>query len=147
MHIRSEVLLLVLVQSSHALFFLMIRLPPRSTRTDTLFPYTTLFRSLFRKSPVTGSIALESGRRHCAKTNLCSQSLRSFMIHPFQVSRLWQARLLALGPGTVLTRCALPHSLGGGRTSGGPCDEKGRRVPPRSHQHSRQAEERKTALT
>src|SRR3546814_15530773 len=30
-------------------FFLMIRRPPRSTRTDTLFPYTTLFRS-----PATG---------------------------------------------------------------------------------------------
>src|SRR3546814_10088759 len=26
-------------------FFLMIRRPPRSTRTDTLFPYTTLFRT------------------------------------------------------------------------------------------------------
>src|SRR3546814_16692695 len=32
------------------LFFLMIRRPPRSTRTDTLFPYTTLFRSI-RKGP------------------------------------------------------------------------------------------------
>src|SRR3546814_8096252 len=29
-------------------YFLMIRRPPRSTRTDTLFPYTTLFRSLRR---------------------------------------------------------------------------------------------------
>src|SRR3546814_10745489 len=29
-------------------FFVMIRRPPRSTRTDTLFPYTTLFRSLCR---------------------------------------------------------------------------------------------------
>src|SRR3546814_8161896 len=28
-------------------FFLMLRRPPRSTRTDTLFPYTTLFRSMF----------------------------------------------------------------------------------------------------
>src|SRR3546814_20091697 len=27
-------------------FFLMTRRPPRSTRTDTLFPYTTLFRSV-----------------------------------------------------------------------------------------------------
>src|SRR3546814_11757896 len=27
------------------LFFFMIRRPPRPTRTDTLFPYTTLFRS------------------------------------------------------------------------------------------------------
>src|SRR3546814_10480062 len=30
-------------------FFLMIRRPPRSTRTDTLFPYTTLFRSDLRQ--------------------------------------------------------------------------------------------------
>src|SRR3546814_16366388 len=28
----------------------MIRRPPRSTRTDTLFPYTTLFRSLFART-------------------------------------------------------------------------------------------------
>src|SRR3546814_11051251 len=44
---RSSV---VILQSSSAVFsvcffFLMIRRPPRSTRTDTLFPYTTLFRS------------------------------------------------------------------------------------------------------
>src|SRR3546814_17441676 len=32
----------------HFFFFLMIRRPPRSTRTDTLFPYTTLFRSQLR---------------------------------------------------------------------------------------------------
>src|SRR3546814_17509696 len=32
-------------------FFLMIRRPPRSTRTDTLFPYTTLFRSLGIPTP------------------------------------------------------------------------------------------------
>src|SRR3546814_12092011 len=31
--------------SVYVFFFLMIRRPPRSTRTDTLFPYTTLFRS------------------------------------------------------------------------------------------------------
>src|SRR3546814_11231406 len=42
-----------------SLFFLMIRLPPRSTRTDTLFPYTTLFRSLFE--PL--GIAVEIGDR------------------------------------------------------------------------------------
>src|SRR3546814_13264473 len=32
-------------------FFLMIRRPPRSTRTDTLFPYTTLFRSGVHVTP------------------------------------------------------------------------------------------------
>src|SRR3546814_15908981 len=30
-------------------FFLMIRRPPRSTRTDTLFPYTTFFRSFSQR--------------------------------------------------------------------------------------------------
>src|SRR3546814_4815265 len=31
-------------------FFLMVRRPPRSTRTDTLFPYTTLFRSQCKRA-------------------------------------------------------------------------------------------------
>src|SRR3546814_7996370 len=37
---------LCLYSSLYFFFFLMIRRPPRATRTDTLFPYTTLFRSL-----------------------------------------------------------------------------------------------------
>src|SRR3546814_18600363 len=40
--------ILYIITNQHILslfFFLMIRRPPRSTRTDTLFPYTTLFRS------------------------------------------------------------------------------------------------------
>src|SRR3546814_20161119 len=40
------VLFTVLYAVSLCFCFLMIRRPPRSTRTDTLFPYTTLFRSL-----------------------------------------------------------------------------------------------------
>src|SRR3546814_18087852 len=35
-----------IVSYASLFFVLMIRLPPRSTRTDTLFPYTTLFRSV-----------------------------------------------------------------------------------------------------
>src|SRR3546814_13814478 len=38
------------------LCFLMIRLPTKSTRTDTLFPYTTLFRSYL--SVVTGEVII-----------------------------------------------------------------------------------------
>src|SRR3546814_5321044 len=38
-------LMLEVLSSFYVFFFLMIRRPPRSTRTDTLFPYTTLFRS------------------------------------------------------------------------------------------------------
>src|SRR3546814_14110458 len=37
--------------------FLMIRRPPRSTRTDTLFPYTTLFRSLWPSDLADGAVA------------------------------------------------------------------------------------------
>src|SRR3546814_10733512 len=37
----------------------MIRRPPRSTRTDTLFPYTTLFRSLAPGAPF-GRIAVDT---------------------------------------------------------------------------------------
>src|SRR3546814_12103395 len=39
---------------SYIFFFLMIRRPPRSTRTDTLFPYTTLFRSAMRSAETAG---------------------------------------------------------------------------------------------
>src|SRR3546814_374304 len=49
----------------------MIRLPPRSTRTDTLFPYTTLFRSRTRRStPVSASTSETcfSGRCRQAET-------------------------------------------------------------------------------
>src|SRR3546814_20691618 len=41
-------------------FFLMIRLPPRSTRTDTLFPYTTLFRSNWFSVTIIGVSAMGS---------------------------------------------------------------------------------------
>src|SRR3546814_1425468 len=34
-----------MIVNEYVIFCLMIRRPPRSTRTDTLFPYTTLFRS------------------------------------------------------------------------------------------------------
>src|SRR3546814_15936931 len=46
------------ISSSLLVFFLMIRRPPRSTRTDTLFPYTTLFRSPGRVAQV----GLDAGR-------------------------------------------------------------------------------------
>src|SRR3546814_5940463 len=44
------VLLLSVVLSIWLMCLLMIRRPPRSTRTDTLFPYTTLFRSRFEEA-------------------------------------------------------------------------------------------------
>src|SRR3546814_18820709 len=64
-------------------FFLMIRRPTRSTRTDTLFPYTTLFRSglclgLSSGINVAGAVALarELGPGKTVVTMLCDSGLR-----------------------------------------------------------------------
>src|SRR3546814_5291708 len=62
-------------------FFLMIRRPPRSTRTDTLFPYTTLFRSKKKANlPHEGTHrGVDLGLRpHAAATRL-SYSARGFV--------------------------------------------------------------------
>src|SRR3546814_3897016 len=62
----SVIVLLLLI----VFFFLMIRRPPRSTRTDTLFPYTTLFRSggwhpdCLRRRPLHGPYWPVSHGRH-----------------------------------------------------------------------------------
>src|SRR5881396_4152843 len=45
-------------------FFLMIRRPPRSTRYETLFPYTTLFRS--RRRPCRSGPRTPRRRRSCS---------------------------------------------------------------------------------
>src|SRR3546814_1418243 len=60
------------VESTYLVVFLMIRRPPRSTRTDTLFPYTTLFRSAeggsfcfpvgFQSVPIDWIDAIRAGR-------------------------------------------------------------------------------------
>src|SRR3546814_14996594 len=47
----SMMIYVFVLNSSACIFFLMLRRPPRSTRTDTLFPYTTLFRSYGPKEP------------------------------------------------------------------------------------------------
>src|SRR3546814_11788919 len=47
----------LIVMFMYVFFFVMIRRPPRSTRTDTLCPYTTLFRS---NSPVSRMLAARS---------------------------------------------------------------------------------------
>src|SRR3546814_9788961 len=67
---------------SSFVFFLMIRRPPRSTRTDTLFPYTTLFRSL-----------VEPFRRHSALARLRLATFESHLKHLRRVAlRLFRLR-------------------------------------------------------
>src|SRR3546814_19022478 len=51
-----------------SVFFFRLRRPPRSTRTDTLFPYTTLFRSLIENKGVFPAFELGLGRAVLLKT-------------------------------------------------------------------------------
>src|SRR3546814_16572473 len=66
-------------------FFLMIRRPPRSTRTDTLFPYTTLFRSaraparLYRRSGGAAGRASEHRLHHVGRSEEHTSELQSLM--------------------------------------------------------------------
>src|SRR3546814_8355346 len=48
----------------------MIRRPPRPTRTDTLFPYTTLFRSLGKRGPCARTIPLRHASHGLANARL-----------------------------------------------------------------------------
>src|SRR3546814_3775136 len=52
-------------------FFLILRRPPRSTRTDTLFPYTTLFRSARSLRP---DRVLAAHSRHPARAYAVSRN-------------------------------------------------------------------------
>src|SRR3546814_4675586 len=56
-------------------FFLMIRRPPRSTRTDTLFPYTTLFRSCTRRPSPRSTARI--GQEHTRSRRACSRRRRT----------------------------------------------------------------------
>src|SRR3546814_12574649 len=58
-------------------FFLMLRRPPRSTRTDTLFPYTALFRSAISAGPIKTLAASGIGDfRYSLKWNELNSPLR-----------------------------------------------------------------------
>src|SRR3546814_8676878 len=53
----------------------MIRRPPRSTRTDTLFPYTTLFRSCVTASRANGSTSVHplTSRGRCQASRIAKE--------------------------------------------------------------------------
>src|SRR3546814_17746243 len=65
-------------------FFLMIRRPPRSTRTDTLFPYTTLFRSPRR--PGVGQHPQAQGHRCRNRRRNLAESRHGLLAHPQTLS-------------------------------------------------------------
>src|SRR3546814_3774616 len=70
----------------------MRRLPPRSTRTDTLFPYTTLFRSVRMLTSLFRRLSRKAGRErlvNCllAKTAIIRESVNPGIAVPFWASQ------------------------------------------------------------
>src|SRR3546814_19392060 len=98
----------------------MIRRPPRSTRTDTLFPYTTLFRSLHpqpeapagfgsaRQPHAMGLLDQQSGNR--ASGDLCDGRTR-LAAQLAEHERLWLARLYVgqCGGREILGQISFPY--------------------------------------
>src|SRR3546814_4626618 len=74
----------------------MIRRPPRSTRTDTLFPYTTLFRSghcpYLRMGIVAPDQFLEEGRRVAGRSGDLAPDLGRGDLPEMKVRRQARAR-------------------------------------------------------
>src|SRR3546814_5476602 len=83
-------------------FFLMIRLPPRSTRTDTLVPYTTLFRSLVARI----SAARVARRRQAEGGQLLVDALGGRRpISPLAIGRIRAQRLHPSEDAITVRRC------------------------------------------
>src|SRR3546814_18798297 len=94
-------------------FFLMIRRPPRSTLTDTLFPYTTLFRSLGKAGPPRAGAEAAAGQR------------RSALDRWRDAAGAGTLRLCRVGPGGGASRVSATFPAGADRRRGrwaNPCD-------------------------
>src|SRR3546814_5561125 len=65
----------------------MIRRLPRSTRTDTLFPYTTLFRSSGASAGARNARAGEASARRCASAGVRFGAEREIELRPVEASR------------------------------------------------------------
>src|SRR3546814_14757184 len=97
-------------------FFLMIRRPPRSTRTDTLFPYTTLFRSDRIVDIATADLHLSAYRGFLVASldrqeqgRVALDDIQAVIVHAHGVT--WTTRLVvALAErGAIMVLCAAHH--------------------------------------
>src|SRR3546814_12898156 len=83
----------------------MIRRPPRSTRTDTLFPYTTLFRSAWLKGEL---VEVVSAAPHAPAVETVSASTT---YHEAIEALRWARHLIASGeaePGDIAIASVTP---------------------------------------
>src|SRR3546814_12273780 len=113
-------------------FFLMIRRPPRATRTDTRFPYTTLFRSLplspagaEYRSPPPDRLADAIGGHRGATESHAAQRREITGTAVFVFEQLDQHRGRQTDGGNILPPECLQHRSGE-RSGGTECVSTGR---------------------
>src|SRR3546814_3726725 len=70
----------------------MIRLPPRSTRTDTLFPYTTLFRSGTKEGQDRAFAKLDEIKDHLVWWASGTESIQGFASDAYDMAAVWNGR-------------------------------------------------------
>src|SRR3546814_410821 len=102
------------------ILFLMTRRPPRSTRTDTLFPYTTLFRSIserVRAAAANSEAAVDTAALTDARYR---GGVDSFLSSLDAQRSLYSARRSEIATRLLLaqTRIALFRALGGDSAAG-----------------------------
>src|SRR3546814_8055166 len=85
----------------------MIRRPPRSTRTDTLFPYTTLFRSKFVPHAQLDGLSGED----------FANIFRTNVTGAYQMIRAAAPGMRAIGGGSVVNVASIAGLFGGGTRS------------------------------
>src|SRR3546814_19986842 len=113
----------------------MIRRPPRSTRTDTLFPYTTLFRSLAaqHRRTVAHLHAGDGAERDLLARRRQDRQAREFADTVAQLARIADADRVAREPlhrlaGSLAADRADRQSLGEGKSVSVSVDLGGRRL-------------------
>src|SRR3546814_16246977 len=82
----------------HCFFVVILRRPPISTRTYTLFPYTTLFRSNGMRDPFDRIGPASSGARRCRHAS----AAEGYQIADFPTSRPGRSREGGGGAGSSL---------------------------------------------
>src|SRR3546814_1987435 len=103
-------------------FFLMIRRPPRSTRTDTLFPYTTLFRSV-RKPGARPPASPASTHSDKGEHRIAKLLARAGVASRREIERMIAEGRIARDGEVIATPATLLKSLHGVTVDGNPVKE------------------------
>src|SRR3546814_20977444 len=86
-------------------FLLMLRRPPRSTRSDTLFPSTTLFRSctMNLRAPTVGADGVSTARRRARRNVMEGETVDPSGTRRYVegLMALWEPELSQIGRGHV----------------------------------------------